>query len=56
MPAWGKQAGGFLPAEIDALLDYIQLPEVKRVTTAALHAAIVPSRGDCQQRPFICSS
>jgi mono/diheme cytochrome c family protein len=56
MPAWGKQAGGFLPAEIGALLDYIQLPEVKRVTTAALHAAIVPSHRDSKRGSVLFSS
>jgi mono/diheme cytochrome c family protein len=46
MPAWGKQAGGLLPGEIDALLDYIQPPEARRLATAALHAPSVPARGN----------
>jgi mono/diheme cytochrome c family protein len=56
MPAWGKQAGGLLPAEIDTLLDYIQPPEAKRATTAALHAAIVPPRGDTKRGSALFTS
>lgn len=46
MPAWGKQAGGLLPAEIDALLDYIQPPKPIHLAGTELHVAIVPPRGD----------
>ena len=46
MPAWGKQAGGLLPGEIDSLLDYIQPSQAQRLTTAALHAPTVPARGN----------
>jgi mono/diheme cytochrome c family protein len=56
MPAWGKQAGGLLPDEVDALLDYIQPPEAKRATTAALHAGIVPLRGDTKRGSALFTS
>jgi mono/diheme cytochrome c family protein len=46
MPAWGKQAGGLLPEEIDALLDYIQPPEAKRLATTTMPTAIVLRRGN----------
>jgi mono/diheme cytochrome c family protein len=45
MPPWGKQAGGLLPGEIDALLDYIQPPGTSRLSKITLHAASVPPRG-----------
>jgi mono/diheme cytochrome c family protein len=46
MPAWGKQAGGLLPEEIYALLDYIQPPEAKRLATTTTLTAIVLPRGN----------
>jgi mono/diheme cytochrome c family protein len=46
MPAWGKQAGGLLPEEIDSLLDYLQPPETRRAAPSASHAQSVPPRGD----------
>lgn len=46
MPAWGKQAGGLLPEEINAVLDYIQPPESRQVKTASAKALTVPLRGD----------
>jgi mono/diheme cytochrome c family protein len=50
MPAWGKQAGGLLPDELNALLEYIQPPEASRVAkTTLLHAASTPPRGDAKR-------
>jgi mono/diheme cytochrome c family protein len=46
MPAWGKQAGGLLPEEINAVLDYIQPPESRRSGIAAAAKPPIPPRGD----------
>jgi mono/diheme cytochrome c family protein len=46
MPAWGKQAGGLLPEEISAVLDYLQPPESRRLQAASAKALPVPPRGD----------
>ena len=46
MPAWGRQAGGLLPEEINAVLDYIQ-PAASRIAAGpALLASVVVPRGD----------
>ena len=45
MPAWAKQAGGLLPEEINAVLDYIQ-PAASRGAAAATHALAPPPQGD----------
>ena len=45
MPAWAKQAGGLLPEEINAVLDYIQ-PAASRGAAAAIHALAPPPQGD----------
>ena len=44
MPAWAKQAGGLLPEEINAVLDYIQPPASR--AAAAAHGPAIPPRGD----------
>jgi mono/diheme cytochrome c family protein len=46
MPAWGKQAGGLLPQEISAVLDYIQPPESRQEQTIAHKPLPIPPRGD----------
>jgi mono/diheme cytochrome c family protein len=45
MPAWGRQAGGLLPEEISAVVDYIQPPSARSSATV-LRASAVPPRGD----------
>ncbi len=46
MPAWGKQAGGLLPEEINAVLDYLQPSESRRAETALAKPSLIPPRGD----------
>jgi mono/diheme cytochrome c family protein len=49
MPAWGKQAGGLLPAEVNSLLDYLQPPNQFRSPGATSHALPIPQRGDANR-------
>lgn len=49
MPAWGRQAGGLLPEEVNAVLDYIQPPESRRSANVVSRAAAVPPRGDASR-------
>jgi mono/diheme cytochrome c family protein len=56
MPAWGKQAGGLSPEEIDELLDYIQPAAANRLAKTTLHAAIVPPRGDPKRGSVLFTS
>jgi len=46
MPAWGRQAGGLLQEEIDAVLDYIQPPNIFRGRIVASAELPAPRRGD----------
>ena len=46
MPAWGKQAGGLLPEEISAVLDYLQAPDARHAAIANAKTVPVPPRGD----------
>jgi len=46
MPPWGKQAGGLLPEEINAVLDYIQPPETRRAAMVTARALPSPRRGE----------
>ena len=46
MPAWGKQAGGLLPEEIGAVLDYLRSSAPARAETASARALPIPPRGD----------
>ena len=56
MPAWGKQAGGLLPEEIEVLLDYIQPPEARRLATTTPHTAVIPPRGNPERGSVLFSS
>ena len=56
MSAWGKQAGGLLPEEVESLLDYIQPAEARRVAAAASHAAVIPARGNPERGSELFSS
>ena len=56
MPAWGKQAGGLLPEEIDALLDYIQPPGANRLATMTLHMVVIPPRGNPERGSILFTS
>jgi mono/diheme cytochrome c family protein len=49
MPAWGKQAGGLLPAEVNSLLDFLQPQNNLRSTAAASHTLPIPPRGDANR-------
>lgn len=46
MPAWGKQAGGLLPEEINAVLDYLKPAESRRAGEALVKTSFIPPRGD----------
>ena len=46
MPAWARQAGGLLPEEINAVLDYIQPPASRGAVVAVAHAPAGLPRGD----------
>jgi cytochrome c oxidase cbb3-type subunit 3 len=56
MPAWGKQAGGLLPEEVEAVLDYIQPPEARRLATTTLHTAFIPPRGNPERGSVLFAS
>jgi mono/diheme cytochrome c family protein len=56
MPAWGKQAGGLLPEEVEAVLDYIQPPEARRPTMTSLHMAVIPPRGNPERGSALFAS
>lgn len=49
MPAWGKQAGGLLPAEVDSLLSFLQPQDNRRSPSAASNALPIPPRGDANR-------
>jgi len=49
MPAWGKQAGGLLPEEISAVLDYLQPPDSRRAALTNVKTPPVPPRGDASR-------
>ena len=46
MPAWGRQAGGLLPEEVSAVLDYLQPAEAQRGALTSSRALAHPARGD----------
>ena len=49
MPSWGKQAGGLLPEEISAVLDYIQPAESHPARSSLAKAPPIPLRGDASR-------
>lgn len=49
MPAWEKKAGGLLPAEIAAVVEYIQPDAARRPRGATAVAARIPARGDANR-------
>ena len=56
MPAWGAKAGGLLPEEISALLDYLQPPDAGRVAMTTARAVLVPARGDATRGAVLYST
>lgn len=49
MPAWEKQAGGLVPAEIAAVADYIQPSSVRKAPAAAAATARILPPGDASR-------
>jgi mono/diheme cytochrome c family protein len=56
MPAWGKQAGGLLPEEVIAVLDFIQPPESRRAQGSTIKIATIPPRGDASRGEALFSA
>jgi len=56
MPAWAKQAGGLLPEEISAVLDYIQPAASRGSAVAATHTAAIPPQGDATRGAALFAS
>jgi mono/diheme cytochrome c family protein len=46
MPAWDRQAGGLLPEEINAVLDYLQPAAVRHGPASVTRALAIPPQGD----------
>jgi mono/diheme cytochrome c family protein len=56
MPAWGRQAGGLLPDEIGAVLDYLRPAEAQRGALTSARTLALPARGDAVRGAVLYST